>query len=71
MAIKRSGNGDQHHTPPTWSDERTHILTRDCWCNPEVEYEYGNPNALIAHRQAPWSDPNHDVAADLRAAHEM
>ena len=51
MAVKRSGDGDQHHTPPTWSDERTHILTRNCWCNPEVEYEYGNPNALIAHHQ--------------------
>ena len=28
---------DVHHLPETWSDERAHVIDRDCWCTPAVD----------------------------------
>jgi hypothetical protein len=38
---------DTHQVPETSSDERMHVLTRDCWCHPRITA--GDSGAFVTH----------------------
>lgn len=40
---------DIHEIPETSSEERMHVLDRDCWCEPEII----EPNYVRHHSQTP------------------
>lgn len=46
---------DVHSTPPVWSDERTHLMDRTCWCKPEV-LRHPSGDDLIVHNEIEWAD---------------
>ena len=46
---------DVHSTPPTWIDQRSHVMDRDCWCKPEVLRQPSGED-LIVHNDVAWEE---------------
>ena len=44
------GSGDLH-VAPSFTGERDHESTRDCWCGPEVDYVAPSGARLWLHRR--------------------
>lgn len=59
MLIEQLDNGATHDVPETWSDERAHEMSPDCWCGPEFTLTQGATGPVYRHRKAdrtPWHD---------------
>lgn len=44
---------DVQVTPLVWSNQRTHIMNRTCWCKPKILQRWWNGQDLVIHKDAP------------------